>query len=65
MSDRSIYFSEEHELLREQIRSFIASEVAPHGERWEQEGMVPRNLLKQMGELGLLGIRYPQKYGGA
>lgn len=65
MSDRSIYFSEEHELLREQIRSFIASEVAPHGERWEQEGMVPRSLLKKMGELGFLGIRYPQNYGGS
>lgn len=65
MSERSIYFSEEHELLREQIRSFIASEVAPHGERWEQEGMVPRSLLKKMGELGFLGIRYPQNYGGS
>lgn len=65
MSDKSIYFSEEHELLREQIRSFIASEVAPHGERWEQEGMVPRSLLKKMGELGFLGIRYPQNYGGS
>ncbi len=65
MSDRSIYFSEEHELLREQIRSFITSEVAPHGERWEQEGMVPRSLLKKMGELGFLGIRYPQNYGGS
>lgn len=65
MSDQSIYFSEEHELLREQIRSFIASEVAPHGERWEQEGMVPRSLLKKMGELGFLGIRYPQNYGGS
>lgn len=65
MSDRSIYFSEEHELLREQIRNFIASEVAPHGERWEQEGRVPRSLLKKMGELGFLGIRYPQQYGGS
>jgi len=65
MSDRSIYFTEEHELLRQQIRRFIANEVAPNGEGWEQEGMVPRSVLRQMGGLGLLGIRYPQKYGGS
>jgi acyl-CoA dehydrogenase len=65
MSDKSIYFTEEHELLRDQIRRFIASEVAPNGERWEQEGMTPRSVLKQMGDLGLLGIRYPEKYGGS
>ena len=65
MSDRSIYFTEEHELLRQQIRRFIANEVAPNGAGWEQEGMVPRSVLRQMGDLGLLGIRYPQKYGGS
>ncbi len=65
MSDRSIYFTEEHELLRLQIRRFIANEVAPNGVGWEQEGMVPRSVLRQMGDLGLLGIRYPQKYGGS
>ncbi|MCZ6770768.1 MAG: acyl-CoA dehydrogenase family protein [Proteobacteria bacterium] len=65
MSDRSIYFTEEHELLRQQIRRFIANEVAPNGAGWEQEGMVPRSVLRQMGGLGLLGIRYPQKYGGS
>ncbi len=65
MSDRSIYFTEEHELLRQQIRRFIANEVAPNGEGWEQEGRVPRSVLRQMGGLGLLGIRYPQKYGGS
>ena len=65
MSDKSIYFTEEHELLRQQIRRFIANEVAPNGEGWEQEGMVPRSVLRQMGDLGLLGIRYPQKYGGS
>ena len=65
MSDRSIYFTEEHELLRQQIRRFIANEVAPNGKGWEQEGRVPRSVLRQMGGLGLLGIRYPQKYGGS
>ncbi|HBA36209.1 MAG TPA: acyl-CoA dehydrogenase [Gammaproteobacteria bacterium] len=61
----SVYFSEEQNLLREQIRRFIDEEVKPHGEKWEEAGMVPRDVLRKMGELGFLGIRYEEKYGGA
>lgn len=59
------YFTTEHELLREQIRRFVAEEVVPHGEAWEADGMVPRETLRKMGALGLFGIRYPEIYGGA
>lgn len=62
---RSPYFGEEHEALRDQLRRFVASEVKPHGLAWEEAGMVPRALLRRMGELGFLGIRYPAEYGGA
>ena len=65
MSDGSINFKEEYELLRTQIRRFIASESAPNSEGWEQDGMVPRSVLCQMEDLGLLAIRYLQKYGGS
>ena len=62
---KSIYFSEEHEMLRGQIRRFIAEKVLPNGEAWEAEGMIPRGVLREMGELGLFGIRYPEQYGGS
>ena len=62
---QSPYLDEEHALLRDQIRRFIREEVEPHGEDWEREGHVPRDVLKQMGALGLFGLRYPEKYGGS
>ena len=57
--------SEETELLRDQVRRFIAEQVLPNGDQWEHDGAVPREVLKEMGALGLFGIRYPEKYGGA
>ncbi|MGA8261576.1 MAG: acyl-CoA dehydrogenase family protein [Arenicellales bacterium] len=61
----SAYFTPEHEMLRDQLRRFIAREVIPHADAWEQEGATPRSVLRQMGELGYLGIRYPERYGGS
>jgi acyl-CoA dehydrogenase len=62
---RSAYFGEEHEMLRDQVRRFVEDEVKPHGLAWEEQGFVPRDVLARMGELGLLGIRYPGAYGGS
>jgi acyl-CoA dehydrogenase len=59
------YFTEEHEMLRSTIRRFIADRVLPHADRWEEDGFVPRAVLREMGELGLLGIRYDSRYGGS
>ena len=61
----SIYFSEELDILRQQIRRFVKEEVVPNGNEWERQGKIPRDAIKRMGELGFLGIRYPEKYGGA
>ena len=61
----SPYLEEEHEMLRDQVRRFVREEVEPHGEQWERDGFVARPVLKKMGELGLLGLRYPEKYGGS
>ena len=44
---------------------FLAKEVEPHAEAWEEQGYVPREVLRKMGALGLFGITYPQEYGGA
>ncbi|MGE0340248.1 MAG: acyl-CoA dehydrogenase family protein [Xanthobacteraceae bacterium] len=62
---RSIYFSEEHEQLRAQLRRFVENEVKPQGLQWEAQGYVPREVLQKMGALGFLGIRYPAEYGGS
>lgn len=57
--------TEEHEMLRAQLRRFVEREVIPHGEEWERNGETPRSVIKKMGELGFLGMRFPEEYGGA
>jgi len=61
----TIYDRPEHEPLRTTVARFLADEVEPHGERWEDEGCVPREVIRKLGGLGLLGITYPPEYGGA
>jgi acyl-CoA dehydrogenase len=61
----SIYITEEHERLREQVARFLAEEVEPHGEKWEDAGFTPREVLRKLGSMGLLGITYDPAYGGA
>ncbi len=51
-------------LLRESIRRFVEQEVVPHAAAWETQGFVPREVLRHMGKLGFLGLRYPEEYGG-
>ena len=61
----SIYFSEELDILRNQIRRFVSEEVVPKGDEWERQGQIPREVIKRMGALGFLGIRIDEKYGGS
>jgi len=61
----SPYFSEEHELLRAQVRRFVETEIKPHALAWEEQGFIPRDVLRRMGSLGFFGIRYPEQYGGS
>lgn len=61
----NIYVTPEHELLREQVARFIAREVEPFAAAWEEAGCVPREVLRKMGEAGLLGLMYESEYGGA
>ena len=62
---KSLYFSEELNMLRDQIRRFIETDIVPNGDTWEEVGKVPRDVFAKMGALGFLGMRYPEKYGGA
>jgi len=61
----SIYLGHEHEQLREQIARFLAREVEPFAQQWERDGFTPREVLRRMGDAGLLGLMYPSQYGGA
>lgn len=58
-------FSEEHEALRQSIRRFVEKEIAPHVEEWEEAEEFPRELFRRMGQLGFLGLRFPEEYGGS
>ena len=59
------YLREEHILFRAQVRRFVETEIKPRAEAWEEQGFVPRDVLRRMGELGFLGVRYPERHGGS
>src|SRR5919106_725777 len=52
-------------MLRETIRRYVDKEIVPRAHAWEEQGFVPREVLREMGALGFLGLRHPQEYGGA
>src|SRR6476646_7891145 len=57
--------SEHHELLRKTVRDFARSEVAPHARKWDEEERFPKEIVPKLADLGLLGIRIPEEYGGS
>ena len=61
----STYFSEEHELFRQSLRAFLEKEATPNIDQWEEDRRTPRDIWKKMGEMGFLGLAYPEEYGGA
>lgn len=59
-------FTEQHDQLRETVARFVAKEINPYVEEWEANPPFPAHeLFKKMGDLGLLGLRWPEEYGGA
>jgi acyl-CoA dehydrogenase len=57
-------FGDEHDQLREAIRRFVATELKPHADEWEDAGWFPNSVFDRMAELGYLGLKYPESYGG-
>jgi len=51
--------------IRAMVRDFALAEVAPHARRWDAEAHFPRDVFARLGELGLLGVIFPEAYGGA
>ncbi|MFJ2030460.1 acyl-CoA dehydrogenase family protein [Streptosporangium sp. NPDC087985] len=58
-------FEEEHQLFRETVREFLAREVVPYHGQWEKDGIVPRQVWKSAGEIGMFGFGVPEEFGGA
>jgi acyl-CoA dehydrogenase len=57
-------FGEEHEELRRTVARFVAAEVAPHVDEWERAEEFPSDLYRLCAELGFLGLKFPERYGG-
>ena len=59
-----MYFTEEHNLFRESLKDFLKREVVPHIEKWEKTGTIERFIWKKFGDMGFLGLPYPEEFGG-
>ena len=57
--------SDEHKMLREMCRTFADAELAPNAGKWDKAHKFPTEVIKQMGEMGLMGVAQPTDYGGA
>ncbi|MCO4745545.1 MAG: acyl-CoA dehydrogenase family protein [Proteobacteria bacterium] len=57
-------FTDEHVAFRNTIRDFAERELAPHRHTWDKAGEFPREVFKMLADLGALGIRFPEEYGG-
>jgi acyl-CoA dehydrogenase len=58
------YFSPEHEQFRRAMRDWVAREITPHAHDWDEAGTFPRALYRSAAQIGLLGLGYPEEYGG-
>jgi acyl-CoA dehydrogenase len=58
-------FSPEHETFRDSVRRFLEAEVAPHDERWQDQGYVDKDVWKKAGANGFLCCSMPEEYGGS
>lgn len=54
----------EHQVFRESLRSFIQKEVIPYVDLWEKNGEIDKSIWRKMGDMGYLGLIYPEEYGG-
>jgi acyl-CoA dehydrogenase len=63
-ADYQQYFGKSHEMVRQTVREFVKKEILPFIEEWEEAGEFPRALYKKAAEIGILGMGYPEIYGG-
>jgi citronellyl-CoA dehydrogenase len=58
-------FTPEHQLFRRTLRDYVERELAPHALEWDDAGIFPREVFRQMAELGAFGVTYPESLGGS
>ena len=58
-------FTEEHQLLRQSFRQFVAKEITPNIKHWEENKICDREVFRKMGEQGFFGVSFPEAYGGS
>lgn len=59
------YFNEDHKLFRRSLRDFLDKEVMPYIDQWEEEQQIPKSIWKKMGDMGYLGLNFPEEVGGS
>ena len=59
------FLSEEQKMIRDMVRDFTANEIAPIAAKLDEKGEFPAEIIAKMGELGLMGVPFPEEYGGA
>ncbi len=57
--------SEEHEMFRKVVRDFAEAEIAPHAAQWDRDHYFPVDVVHAMGDLGLFGLIFPERWGGS
>lgn len=61
---KSPFYTAEHDAFRDVMRRFVDKEIAPFAHEWDEAGEFPRALYRNAAEIGLLGLGFPQEYGG-
>ena len=61
---QSPFYTAEHEAFRDVMRRFVAREIEPYAHEWDEAGEFPRELYAKAAEIGLLGLGFPEEYGG-
>lgn len=64
MSNPSPFYTAEHEAFRDTVRSFVARELTPFVNEWDESGTFPRELYRKAADVGLIPLGYPEAYGG-
>ena len=61
----NLFFKEEHKMIQNMVCDFAKDEILPIAKELDKNGSFPREIVKKMGKLGLMGINVPAKYGGS
>jgi acyl-CoA dehydrogenase len=61
---KSPFYTAEHEAWRAVVRRFVENEIEPHAHEWDEAGETPRELYQKAAAIGLLGLGFPEEYGG-